>query len=129
LKKSGYELACYTYENKPYGIYALSEIQADMSRWNDEVVPILGQLDIMVFAQNSDINNGILYSGEKYDYLKSLGFNYFLGFCTNGDSFTFVADEYVRQGRVLVTGEHLIHKPDWFNGIFDTNDLLDEARN
>jgi hypothetical protein len=64
LKKSGYELACYTYENKPYGIYALSEIQADMSRWNDEVVPILGQLDIMVFAQNSDINNGILYSGE-----------------------------------------------------------------
>ena len=129
LKESGYELACYTYENKPYGIFALSEIQVDMNKWNEEVVPILGNLDIIVFAQNSDINNGILYSGEKYDYLKSLGFNYFLGFCNNGDSFTFIADEYVRQGRVLVTGETLIHKPDWFNGIFDTDGLMDEARN
>ena len=99
-----------------------------MNMWNDEVVPISGALDIMVFAQDSDINSGMLYSGEKYDYLKSIGFNYFLGFCTEGDPFTFIAEEYVRQGRLLVNGTNLTNNPNWFNGIFDTEDLLDEAR-
>ena len=128
LRNTGYELACYTYENRPYGVYALSEIQADQQMWNDEVVPLLGAFDIMVFAQNSDINSGMLYTGDKYEYLKSIGYNYFLGFATEGDSFTFVADEYVRQGRLLVTGDTLSQYPNWYNGIFDTEDLLDPAR-
>lgn len=128
LRESGYELGCYTYDNKPYGVFALSEIQADMNKWNDEVVSILGALDIMIFAQDSDINTGMLYSGEKYDYLKSLGFNYYLGFCSGGDPFTFIADDYVRQGRLLVNGENLIHNAGWFNGIFSTEELLDETR-
>lgn len=128
LKNSGYELACYTFENRPYGVYALSEIQADQQMWNDEVVPILGAFDIMVFAQNSDINTGLLYTGDKYEYLKSIGYNYFLGFGTEGDSFTFIADEYVRQGRLLVNGKNLTDTPNWFSGIFDTEDLLDPAR-
>lgn len=128
LKNSGYELACYTYGNRPYGVFSLSEIQADMNLWNDEVVSILGQMDIMVFAQKSDISETMLYSGEKFDYLKSLGFNYFMGFSNSGDSFTFIGDEYVRQGRILVTGENLIHHADWFNGIFNIENVLDEAR-
>lgn len=128
LKKSGYELGCYTYDNKPYGVFSLSEIQADMSKWNDEVVPILGELDVIVFAQNSDISSGMLYSGEKYEYLKSIGFNYFLGFCSEGSPFTFIAEEYVRQGRLMVTGENLIHHSDWYDAIFDTEGLLDETR-
>ena len=128
LKDSGYELACYTYDNKPYGVFSLSEIQADMSKWSDEVVPILGALDVIVFAQNSDINSGMLYSGEKYEYLKSIGFHYFVGFCSEGSPFTFIAEEYVRQGRLMVTGENLTHNSNWFNAIFDIEDLLDEAR-
>lgn len=129
LTESGYELGCYTYENRPYGVYALSEIQADINKWNDEVVSILGALDVLIFAQDSDINSGMLYSGEKYDYLKSVGFNYYLGFCSNGDPFTFITDDYVRQGRILVNGENLIHNAGWFTDLFSTEELLDEARN
>lgn len=128
LQDSGYELGCYTYANAPYGGFSLSEIQADMQLWVDEVTPILGTLDVMVFAQDSDINNGMLYSGEKYDYLKSVGFNYFLGYCADGDSFTFISEEYVRQGRLLVNGTNLTQNATWFNGIFDTEGLLDSAR-
>lgn len=128
LQDSGYELGCYTYANAPYGGFSLSEIQADMQLWVDEVTPILGTLDVMVFAQDSDINNGMLYSGEKYDYLKSIGFNYFLGYCADGDSFTFISEEYVRQGRLLVNGTNLSQHAAWFNGIFDTDGILDPAR-
>ena len=129
LRINGYELGCYTYENRPYGVYALSEIQADQQMWNDEVVSVLGAFDIMVFAQSSDINSGMLYTGEKYEYLKSIGYNYFLGFATEGDSFTFIDDEYVRQGRMLVIADNIIHNSEWFNGIFTTENLLDEQRN
>ena len=128
LTESGYELGCYTYGNNAYGKYSLSQIQADMNNWNDEVEPILGDLDIMVFAQNSDINSGVLYSGEKFEYLKAQGFKYFLGFCSEGDPFTFIAEDYVRQGRLLVSGTNLKNNAKWFATIFDTADLLDAAR-
>ena len=128
LTESGYELGCYTYSNSAYGKLSLSQIQKEMNKWNDEVVPILGNLDIMVFAQNSDIKSGVLYSGSKFEYLKSQGFKYFLGFCSEGDPFTFIAEDYVRQGRLMVTGYNLQKNSKWFNTIFDTKDLLDDAR-
>lgn len=127
LVESGYELACYTYGNSAYGKYSLSQIQSDMNKWTSEVTPILGDVDIMVFAQNSDIKSSILYTGSKYEYLKSMGFNYFLGFCSDGDPFTFIADEYIRQGRLMVTGNNIKKNDIWFNGIFDTKDLLIEG--
>lgn len=128
LKTTGYELACYTYENIAYGDASLSYIQIDMNQWMNEVFPVLGSVEIMVFAQESDISDGVLYSGEKFDYLNSLGFNYFLGFSNEGDPFTFIAENYVRQGRLLVSGFNLSQHPDWFSGVLDTEDLLDVAR-
>ena len=128
LTESGYELACYTYGNNAYGKHSLSQIQSDMNKWMEEVTPILGDLNTMVFAQGSDIGTGVLYSGDKFEYLKSIGFNYFVGFCTEGDPFTFIAEDYIRQGRLLLSGTNLKHNGKWFNGIFDTTDILNAAR-
>lgn len=128
LTETGYQLACYTYGNCSFGKYSISQIQSDISKWNDEVVPILGNIDTLVLAQNSDIGSGMLYSGEKYNYLKSAGFNYYIGYCAEGDPFTFIADEYVRQGRLIVSGSNIKNNSKWFNGIFETKDLLDEVR-
>jgi len=58
-----------------------------------------------------------------------IGYKYFLGSYAEGDPFTYNDAEYVRQGRLMVTGENLTHNAGWFNGIFDTEGLLDEARN
>jgi len=128
LTETGYELGCYTYGNSSYGKLTLSKIQKEMNKWNDEVVPILGNLEIMVFAQNSDIKSGVVYSGSKFDYLQSQGFKYYLSFTTEGEPFTFIAEDYARQGRLLVTADNLKKNAKWFNTIFDTEDLLDESR-
>ena len=128
LTDSGYELACYTYGNNAYGNYSLTQIQAEMNKWNDEVTPILGAINTMVFAQNSDINSGMLYSGEKFDYLKSIGFNFFVGYCTDGDPFTFVSENYIRQGRILLTEENLQSNPAMFTPLFPVEGLLDASR-
>ncbi len=125
LRSSGYEIACYTYENVPYGEYSDVQIQADLSGWTAEVLPILGDVEILAFAQNSDISDTTPYTGTKYNMLYDAGFRFYLGFCTEGNAFASVADDYVRLGRILVTGSNLAYHADWFSGMFDPSTILD----
>lgn len=129
LKENGYDFACYTYENIGYGDSGLSEIQADLTNWNNEVVPLLGPTDVLVYAQMSDITEEEVYSGEKYGTLYDAGFRYFLGFCEEGTMHASVTDQYVRLDRLLVTGANLTQHPEWFEAIFDASSVLDSARN
>ena len=128
LRKNGYTLACYTYENIPYGESSVTQIKNDLNGWTNEVVPILGEMDILVYAQLTDITKDAVYSGEKYNTLRDLGFRYYLGFCEDGKPWASVTTEYVRQGRILVTGSALAHHADWFNNLFDASSVLDSTR-
>lgn len=129
LRADGYTLACYTYNNTAYGNKNADGIKEDLQSWTDEVTPILGQTDILVFAQNSDIaNEGSVYSGTEYTALKDAGFQYYLGFCGSGTSWTVVNAEFFRQGRLMVTGSNLRNNASWFEGMFVAADVLDEAQ-
>lgn len=129
LMDDGYDFACYTYENIGYGESGLSEIQADLTNWNNEVVPLLGPTNVLVYAQMSDITEEPVYSGEKYEALYNAGFRYFLGFSDEGAMHADVTDNYVRVDRLLVTGANLTQHPGWFEAIFDASSVLDSARN
>ena len=97
-----------------------------MKRWKAEVTPILGQLDTLVFAQNGDISTGTAgYEGEKFQFLLQSGFRRFLGFCTSGKPWANPAEDYMRMGRLMVSGDNIRKHADWFEGIFDCKDLLD----
>ena len=129
LRQDGYTLACYTYNNIGYGDISIEEMQDDMNSWITEVTPLLGQTDTLVYAVGSDIaDSGSTYSGEAYDLLSTAGFRFFLGFCDDGDLWTTVETDYVRQGRILVSGDNLIYYPEWFSGIFDPEAVLDAYR-
>ena len=128
LRNHGYELAFYTYDNIAYGDCGVSVIRADLQRWQDEVEPIIGHVNTIVYAQNSDITSEIFYSGEKYNLLKEYGFQYYVGFCTEGAPWANVAAEYVRQGRILVSGSSLAYHADWFSSMFDATLILDPSR-
>ena len=128
LQDNGYTLACYTYENIPYGDRSVTQIQNDLNGWVNEVVPILGNIDILAYAQLTDITKETVYSGEKYDTLRNLGFRYYLGFCEDGNPWASITNEYVRQGRILVTGSALAHNANWFASMFDAASVLDSTR-
>ncbi len=128
LRDRGYSLACYTYENIPYGSSSLTQIKSDMNAWTNEVVPIIGNLDILTYAQLTDITSDPTYSGEKYETLYNLGFRYYLGFCEDGQPWATVTNGYVRQGRLMVTGSNLAHHADWFTNYFDASSVLDSTR-
>ena len=129
LESNGYTLACYTYNNTSYGMNSLTEMQADLNKWNGEVVPVLGGVDVLVYAQNSDITAESGYSGDKFDLLNNTGFNYYLGFCEDGAPWVELGNNYVRQGRILVSGSALANNPSWFADMFDAASVLDSARN
>lgn len=128
LTDSGYDIACYTYGNDSYADFDATRIRADLSGWTSEVEPILGKLDTFVFAQNGDISTSSAYTGEKYDILHDAGFRYFVGYCTEGTPWATVTNEYVHQGRIMVTGATLSYNASWFQGMFNTTGLLDTTR-
>ena len=128
LRRAGYDIACYTYENVGYGDRSITEIKADLSGWTAEVAPILGSVDTLVFAQLSDLSGTEGYGSQKHDVLLQHGFRFYLGFCDNGTTWSSISDDYVRQGRLLVTGANIAHHADWFTGIFDASTVLDQSR-
>jgi hypothetical protein len=128
LRNSGYTLACYTYENMAYGECGISTIEYDLQQWKDEVVPLLGIVDILVYAQMSDIAGAGEYSGAKFELLQNTGFRYYIGFCNNGEGWANIQKDYVRLGRLTVSGSTMAHHADWFAGMFDTTTVLDPFR-
>ncbi len=129
LTDRGYELACYTYSNIAYGRADLTKLQGELESWNSQVVPILGTMDTLVYAQQSDIDSSTgAYTGDKFELLHSAGFNRFVGFCSSADGWVSLQSGYVRLGRINVTGSSLAHHPQWFEGMFDAAAILDPAR-
>ena len=127
LVDNGYELAYYTYSNSPYGNKSADYIREELDMWNAEATPIVGQLDTIVFAQKSDITEGLIYMGDKHNVLQEAGFVYYIGFCTDGSPWAIVVDDYVRQGRILVGGSALSGNQSWFASMFDADSVLDKA--
>lgn len=129
LQDTGYELACYTYENKDYSKLTVDKIMADLSGWTAEVIPIVGQLDTFVFAKNADLAASTNdYTSESYRVLDAAGFKVYLGYCKDGTPWLKDTDQYIRQGRIAVTANNLMNQRSWFNDIIDPVAVLSVAR-
>ena len=124
LRETGYELACYTYNNVAYGSISTQEIQFDLNSWKNEVTPILGATDILVFAQNSDIG---AYSGSKFNLLQNAGFRQYLDL-GDGRSAAQVGSNFVSLQRLMVTGSQMAHSASAFTGLFNPTEILDTSR-
>ena len=125
LGRDGYTIACYTYGNVAYGSISEKKLQADLDSWNEEIAPLLGQTQVLVYAKNSDLE---VYSGGKFDALTKAGFRFFLGMCSNHESWLQMNSTYVRQGRILVNGANLEKNTYFYTGLFDPTTVADPSR-
>lgn len=121
LRDKGYRIACFTYGNVNYKTLSAQQIQEDLNKWRQQIAePVLGTVDTIIFAQTGNISE---YSGTVFDMLYQTGFRYFV---SNGASpWAEVNTTYVRQNRVMVTGENMAWHKDYFTNIFDPNTILD----
>lgn len=125
LRSQGYLIACNTYENLNYDKNKATDIQADLKSWTDEITPVLGNVDILVFARGSDISD---YTGPKFNVLYSSGFRYFISSATKGIPSTEVNRTYIRQYRIMVTGSLMVNSPSTLSNYFKVADVISGER-
>ena len=132
LRAEGWEFASGGYGNISYA-QDLETIQSDMELWQTRVKPLLGDVDILMFPEGTDIGDRKEYGedNEKYQYLKEQGFRYF---CSRdlGEPFTQITGEYARSGYWNLDGyrmyQDLYQDAGRFSGILDFSQLYDPER-
>lgn len=125
LRDEGYLIACNTYSNLNYSTQKATDIQADLNKWTEVLGPIVGDVDILVFARGADISD---YSGPKYNVLYSSGYRYFVSSTNNAIPATEVNSTYVRQYRIMVTGSLMVNSPSSLTSYFTVSDVLNSQR-
>ena len=98
--------------------------------WEENVVPIVGALDILVYPYGDDINDSITstYDGEKFETLYNVGFRVFVGMNNDMPASGLVADTYFRQTRRWVTGAKLAYASETFSDLFNASTVLSTER-
>jgi len=134
MKADGWEFASHTWGHIAVADVSLENLQADTQKWHDYVETIVGDTDLIIFAFGSDIGDWTGYASDnpKYQYLKSMGFDYFCNVDgaqywvqINADSF--------RQGRRNLDG-YMMYKqiinPDRMlvTDLFDADTVFSSAR-
>lgn len=122
LREKGYTLACYTYSNDTYAKYSVAQISANLTFWTTEVTNVIGAVDTFVFARLSNITD---FNSQAFNVMYQSGFRYFIGHGSTPSAE--VNTTYVRQNRLMVTGENMVHYPSQFTdlSLFNPNSVLD----
>ena len=123
LRNKGYTIACYSYANRDYRADSAQIIKEDIQKWQSQIVPVIGDVDIIVFARTTDIDD---YSGAKCKVLQDAGFGIMVN---NGTApYAEINPDFVRQTRLMVTGNAMGWYSNRFAGYFDCNLVLDSSR-
>ena len=123
LRDKGYTIACYSYANENYRDLNAQQIKEDIQKWQSQTVPVVGDVDIIVFARGTDIDD---YSGAKFKVLQDAGFGIMVN--SGNAPYAEVNTGFVRQTRLMVTGNAMGWYATRFSGLFDCNLVLDSSR-
>ena len=111
----------------------MERLQADTEKWENYVKPLVGETDTIIFAHGQDLDGwqGYAADNEKFNYLKSKGFNFFCN-VDSAQYFVQIRDNYVRQGRRNLDGYRLwydVHgESNKTSDLFDASQILDPRR-
>ena len=133
LKELGWRFASQSWGHINMAKAALDRIRDDTARWKEQVVPLIGDADILFFDNGTDIGNWRAYSAEnneKFAYLKSEGFTYYCGVDLTTIPWVQLSTSaaYLRQGRVTLNGTQLTGYPERLAKFFDAAAVLDKSR-
>lgn len=127
MKKNGWLFASHTWGHLNVGEISMERLQRDTQKFKENVDPVIGGTDIIIFAFGADLNQSEDYSGEKFEFLKGQGYNYFC----NVDSqkyFVQIRDRYLRMGRRNLDGYRMYYNPEMLNDLFDAATVFDSTR-
>ena len=128
MKAEGWTFASHTWGHKNMSTVSMERLETDTQNFKENIDPLIGGTDIIIFAFGADINTGGEYTGnEKYEYLKSQGYDYYCNVDSN-KYFVQMTDEYFRMGRRNVDGYRMYYNPGMLADLFDASQVFDSSR-
>ncbi len=127
MRDNGWLFASHTWGHKNIADVTMERLEDDTQRFKENVDPLIGGTDIIIFAFGTDLTHEDDYSGEKFEFLKGQGYNYFC----NVDSrkyFVQIRDRYFRMGRRNLDGYRMYYNPELLEDLFDVQEVFDPAR-
>lgn len=128
MKAEGWTFASHTWGHKNMSTVSMERLETDTQNFKENIDPLIGGTDIIIFAFGADINTGGEYTGnEKFDYLKSQGYDYYCNVDSN-QYFVQITDQYFRMGRRNVDGYRMYYNPELLADLFDVSQVFDPSR-
>ncbi len=129
MKANGWEFASHTWGHIDPLARGYDQTVQDTERWMENVAPIVGGSDIIIFAFGADIAGWEEYTSDNdyFNYLKAEGFDIF---CTV-DSNTYWVQfngTSMRMGRRNIDGYRMFYNPGLLDDLFDVSQVWDSAR-
>lgn len=130
MKANGWRFASHTWGHQNMsetdGI-SFDSFVRDTDRWETWVEPLIGETDTLIYAFGGDIRGMEKYSGERFEYFKNCGFDYFCG-VDSAKYWLQVEPDYVRQSRRNVDGYRMYYNPEMLEDLFDVQKAWDPLR-
>ncbi|PQZ87811.1 polysaccharide deacetylase [Arthrobacter sp. MYb222] len=132
MKNSGWVFASHSWGHIATGTVSMDRLKRDTKLWKAEVEPIVGKTGHYIYPFGSDIARTQRYAGDRYQFFKDQGFDYFYG--VDGTTRTWMqqGDEYQRQMRINVDGlqfaKELRGDRPVLGSFFKVEDVIDPAR-
>ena len=127
MKDEGWLFASHTWGHQNVSQISLEKLQADTQKFKENVDPLIGGTDIIIFAFGADLTSVENYSGEKFEYLKSQGYNYYCN-VDSSQYFVQIRSNYFRQGRRNLDGYRMYYNPELLSDLFDAQEVFDPSR-
>lgn len=127
LKARGWVFASHSWGHRYYGSCSNEDLYNDAIKWENEVEPIIGETDILIYPNGEDISDTRDYSGYKYETLKACGFKYFCN-VDSAPHWVKIRDDYVRQARRNIDGYRMFHNPEKLSDLFNVEKIWDNER-
>lgn len=133
MKENGWEFASHTWGHLRVGDSDLEKLKVDNEKWKDNIAPIVGKTDTIIFAHGQDLQSKGDYDmeNEKYQYFREEGYRIFCNVDSNQYT-TWFGKDYLRQGRRNIDGYRIyynaIGEQDNLSDLFDAAEVIDPDR-
>lgn len=133
MKEEGWEFASHTWGHIRIGEVDLARLMLDTQKWHENVEPLVGKTDTIIFAHGQDLGKWGNYdeTNVMYQYLREQGYRIFCN-VDAGQYRTWFGKDYLRQGRRNLDGFRIyynaIGKQDNVADLFDAAKIIDPLR-
>ncbi len=123
LKELGYTFASHSYGHYNHEKHSVSSLRADLQAFQDEVVPIIGEVSVYVYPYGK-----LLYpSDARYKVMQEFGFDLFCSVSHFFFSRDYESGDTLYMTRVAIDGYSLRNYKTVLSPLFDTEKVIDHA--